>query len=138
MRDSTVVSGYIYRLSSKESPQYYLGSTTRKLRTRLMAHRDAPSSTRVKEWMDLIGGMNNVDIIEIESCKDITYRELKEREADHIREHIKDTNCLNQQIPYRTAKEWREENKEKQKEYFRRYDKESNNRQEYRIEIKRR
>ena len=87
----------IYRIVDNTNDNVYIGQTTRTLNQRLLHHRSTTSCS-------------SVDII-----KNGDYRiELIEETHDKSRERwwIENTDCcINKNIPGRTDKEWREDNK---------------------------
>jgi hypothetical protein len=62
-------------------------------------------------------GVENCNIILIESIEANNKMELHQREAYYIRT----LKCINKNIPLRTDKEWQEDNKDKLKEYQKQY-----------------
>ena len=116
--------GKIYTIRSHKTPLIYVGSTTEKyLSNRMGKHRS--SFKRYKNGN--VGYCASFDILEIDTdCYIELYEyypcntdlELKRREGEVIRS----LDCVNKRIAGRTAKEWREDNKErinaKSKEYY--------------------
>ena len=107
----------IYKLDSTNGLVYY-GSTTQKyLSMRLGKHKSEAKRNSLKkcsshllftEWATV-----TITLVEnVENCKD--KYELQARE----RFYIENNDCVNRQIPNRTQKEYREENKEYLKEWF--------------------
>lgn len=116
--------GKIYKITSPSCEFIYIGSTTKKyLSQRLTKHKSG-----CKEWME---GKSNyvssyslilfedVEITLLELCPCNSKDELKARERYYIE---KNKNlCLNRNIPGRTKKEWRKDNKEKEKQQRKEY-----------------
>ena len=109
----------IYMLESKEGGIRYYGSTTRTLKKRLQGHKKDKkryeegktnhytTSFKILEYEDC-----EISLVEDYSCNSKKELEIRERW------YIENNECVNKQIPTRTDKEWREENKDKIKEYF--------------------
>jgi len=116
-------NGKIYKICPiSGEDEYYIGSTTKKyLSTRMSTHRydflNKSYCSKSKILFDKYG-IENCKIVLIKyfpcNCKE----ELDAEEA----KHIKNNNCVNKQIPGRTVKEWRKDNKEKiaenKKQYY--------------------
>ena len=107
-------NGKIYKITSTETEDVYIGSTCATLNTRLINHKSA-----FKTGKKRIGTAKNIlkysdaciKLIENFPCG--TKKELLDREG----EIIKNTpNCINIQIQGRTMAEYREDNKEKLKQ----------------------
>ena len=114
-------NGKIYKIESNIGDMVYYGSTTKSyLSQRMDTHRG-----HYKAWLKGKGGHNraydlfeaygieNCQIVLIESCPCESKDELTAREAHYI----KTKDCVNKNIPGRTIKEYYEANKEKFKEY---------------------
>ena len=110
--------GKIYSLRSHQTDDIYIGSTVETLSRRMAKHR-----CDYKRWKE--GKWHNVTSYEllqyddcyielIEKCPCNSKEELHQREGELIRE----MDCVNRCIAGRTAKEWREANREKLEEYF--------------------
>ncbi len=108
----------IYKLTSSNSNEIYIGSTTLKL-----INRKAHHLYNYKRY--LLGKMNYITSIKIiEYGGDIDICLLEEyscnnKEQLHQRErfYIENNECVNKYIPTRTMEEYRELNKEVSKEY---------------------
>ena len=107
-------NGKIYKITSTETDDVYVGSTCATLNTRLINHKSA-----FKTGKKRIGTAKNIlkyadariELIENFPCE--TKKELLDREG----EIIKNTpNCINTQIQGRTMKQYREDNAEKLKQ----------------------
>ena len=126
-------NGKIYRLYCNITKKCYVGSTTQSLSKRLSQHKQNykcflngkyhfVSSFEILENNDYV-----IVLIENYECKN--KEELFKRE----RFYIEQMECVNQQLPIRSNKEWVEDNKEKIKEYRKNYY--INNREKY-LDIK--
>ena len=96
-------NGKIYAIRSKQTPMYYIGSTTQLLEKRLRTHKSKSkiglgcSSDLILKYADAY-----IDLIEVCSCD--TKAELNKREGDLIRLH-KET-VVNKVIAGRAFAEW--------------------------------
>ena len=110
-------NGKIYRLYCNITKKCYVGSTTQSLSQRLSQHKQNykcflngkyhfVSSFEILENNDYV-----IILIENYECKN--KEELFKRE----RFYIEQIECVNQQMPIRSKKEWAEDNKEKLQEY---------------------
>ena len=111
-------NGKIYRIESTKGNKAYIGSTTKKyLSQRMDNHRckykDWKKGSDQGKYSSFIlfeeYGLDNCNIILIESCPCNSKDELRAREAHHIRA---DKNCVNNVIPQRTIEEYYNDNKE--------------------------
>jgi hypothetical protein len=105
----------IYKLWSPQATEdeIYIGSTCDKLYKRKNGHKrhnDCRSKILFEKYDDV-----RIELIEEYPCNNRA--ELEKREGEYIRGN----KCLNKQIPNRTIKEWREDNKESIKEYTKEY-----------------
>ena len=106
-------NGKIYMIESLEGNCKYYGSTTQILSIRLATHKadikkgKNPSSKEVLKYQDA-----KILLVELYPCN--SKMELEAKEAEYIRNN----ECVNKNIPQRTKKEYREENKEKIKEFI--------------------
>jgi len=98
----------IYKLVNDELNLTYYGSTCDELRKRLYGHKKKSNKCCSK----IMFGSGEVKIYLVEKfpCNDRI--ELNQKE----RYYIENNECINKIIPCRTAKEYREDNKEKIKE----------------------
>jgi len=105
-------TGYIYSLTCSNPNLIYYGSTTQPLNERLSHHKTdfkinkSVSSKILFEWGDV--KINMLEEIEYEDKK-----ELLDREAYYIT----NLECVNKDIPGRTRKQWKKDNKDKVKLY---------------------
>ena len=117
--------GKIYSIRSHKTDLVYIGSTIQSLSVRIGEHRSKYNKF-IKNGKI---GCSSIEIFKLDpnpyieliinfscSCKE----ELRKEEGKYIRK-IK---CVNKNIAGRTKKEWREDNKEKLKEYNKEYIKE--------------
>ena len=111
--------GKIYKIEPKcdhNDDEIYIGSTTQKyLSQRMVEHR-----SQYKRWkegkMNLVSsfqlfekfGIDNCEIILLESVVAKDINELKSRESHHI----KNIKCINKYVPLRSHKDYRNDNKE--------------------------
>jgi hypothetical protein len=112
--------GKIYKLTSSYTESIYIGSTIQPLNMRLNEHRCKKSNNTNS---GLISKYDDVKIELIENYPCNTKRELLERERFYIKLHF--DKCVNIVMPCRTQKEYREDNKEILKNYFKKYRKEN-------------
>ena len=121
-------SGFIYKLSCKNSLETYYGSTTGDIANRLTEHIHKYKRGVKHSSGDIIAG-GNYCIEELELIDFEDKNELRERERFYI---MNDKNCINKNIPNRTSKDWHlanpnynktyyENNKEKHRQYMRSY-----------------
>ena len=96
--------GKIYKLTNGN--YHYYGSTTQQLHRRLTLHKQLRYSSKV-----LYEGENEVVIELVENYPCDTKKELFEKE----RWYIENNECVNNNIPGRTKKEYRETYKERDK-----------------------
>jgi hypothetical protein len=115
-------NGKIYKIYSKKDEEIvYLGSTCRYLlQTRLDCHiEDYKNGGKRTTCHDIFKKHGTEDLVIelVERCNVETKEELLKREAHHIR----NTKCINKNIPLRSKKEYNRDNREiinaKQKEY---------------------
>ncbi len=109
--------GKIYKITSKETEDIYIGSTCSTLKDRLCKHKSQykrmlggakfrkSTSDKILKYSDAI-----IELIELFPCE--TKRELLDREGHFIKNT---PNCVNTQIQGRTMKQYREDNKDKLK-----------------------
>ena len=99
-------NGKIYKLICSETGDIYIGSTTQTLKDRLSGHK-TPSNTCTSK-----GFINPIIVL----IKDFPCNTREELEAEE-RVFVKEVNCVNKQIPGRTNREYRLDNKDRLKEY---------------------
>jgi hypothetical protein len=110
--DERYVNGKIYKIVCNETGEIYYGSTIQKLNERMNKHK----SQKNCESKQIINRNNYYcELIENYSCNN--KKELETRE----KWYILNNDCINQKIPTRTMKEYRQDNKEKIKEYSKQY-----------------
>ena len=104
-------NGKIYAIRSPHSDMFYIGSTCNLLSKRFNQHKCV---TKNQATSNIIFDFNDayIELLENYPCKD--RNELNKREGELIRLH-KDL-CVNIQVPFRTDKEYYEQNKNKIKE----------------------
>jgi len=118
-------NGKIYKLVSNHTDKIYVGSTCKeRLCQRLAKHKKS-----YKEWLKdnnkhnissyRLFELGDVKIVLLESVNCKTKDELLKKEREYI-EKFKDI-IVNKVIPSRTIKEYREDNKQKIKEYKQQY-----------------
>ena len=121
-------SGFIYKLTCKNTLKTYYGSTTGDIANRLTEHIHKYKRGVKHSSADIIAG-GNYCIEELELIDFEDKNELRERERFYI---MNDKNCINRNIPNRTSKDWHlanpnynktyyENNKEKHRQYMRSY-----------------
>jgi len=108
----------IYKIVCNITGETYYGSTCQSLAKRVGSHRD-----NFKRWKN--GKYTYVKSYDIIERGDYDYSLVEECSCDnkeqlHAREryYIENNECVNKNIPSRTRKEYREQNKEKIKEYY--------------------
>ena len=108
--------GKIYIIKSKQTDKVYIGPTFLTLNRRFGKHKVDKDCTSVEilKYSDA-----KIELLECYECEHD--EELELREAYYIREYKKNNLCVNRNIPRRTDKEYREDNKEKMKEYQKEY-----------------
>lgn len=91
----------IYGLFNTHYPQEicYVGSTSKKLKSRLNGHLNKPVSLTMSEWITEIG-RENVGIVLLENCD---FDERVEREQHHIEKY---ENLLNSVRPSNNASDF--------------------------------
>ena len=111
----------IYQIKSNQSDEVYVGSTTKTLSRRFSMHKAHykqylagkyryTTSFKIIEYGDAY-----IELLEDYPCESKT--ELEHREAELIR----DLNCVNKNIPGRTAKEYYQDNRDKHLEQMNKY-----------------
>lgn len=110
--------GRIYKITCSSTNKVYVGSTTQPLSKRLARHvedyqlwKAGVKKSYMTSFEILEGGTYRIELIEYFPCT--TVEELRAREGKHIRE----IDCVNKTVPGRTRKEYRQDNKEKIREY---------------------
>jgi len=100
--------GKIYMIKCNLTGEAYYGSTIRRLTVRLRCHRNQ-RGCKSGQIID----RGNYDIILIKNYPCETRKELEDEESVYIRNN----ECINNNIPNRTKKEWLEDHKEEKSEY---------------------
>ena len=101
--------GKIYKIINNSSDLVYFGATIQPLYKRFNAHKSVYSGCTSKTIFE--GENPQIILVEKFACND--KQELKKRE----RYYIENNDCINKNIPGRTVKEYKQDNKEKCKEY---------------------
>ena len=118
------LKGKIYNIVAPDGTKY-IGSTTQELAKRFIAHKSRYKSWKSGKYKYEITSFtlfdeHGIDNCRIELIEDFPCRSKKEleiREGDIIR----NTNCVNKVIAGRSETEWKEENKELLKVYWKQY-----------------
>jgi len=105
--------GTIYKLYNDDAPDlFYYGSTTQRLSQRLGEHRrDVKNKSCTSSILFNVSNNVKIELIEYFSCTD--KYELEKRE----RYYIENNNCVNKQIPGRSDKEYKIDNKDRINQY---------------------
>jgi tagatose-1,6-bisphosphate aldolase len=104
-------NGKIYTIRSYQTEKFYIGSTCEILSKRLYQHSKKKNECKSKEIINY--GDAYIELLELYPCNNKD--ELNKREGELIRDH-KDQ-CCNRNIPFRTKKEYYQDNYNKIKEY---------------------
>jgi len=113
--------GKIYKLTNEETNDVYYGSTTKTLKQRFSSHKcDYKRYLEEKEHyyssFEIIKYSSAViELVEEFPCD--TKKELHERE----RYYIENNECVNRDLPGRTQKEYKEDNKKKIRQKMKEY-----------------
>jgi hypothetical protein len=110
------MKGIIYKITCNETGEVYYGSTQQSLNVRMQKHK-----SKCKAWKEgrycyttsfriIERGNYSYSLIETVECDEKKQLETRERY------YIEHNDCVNKCIPMRSKKEWREENKNKEKE----------------------
>lgn len=112
-------NGKIYSIRSYESDEVYIGSTVKTLSQRFSQHKKDYKKyldnkySYVTSFEIIKHPSAYIELVEEFSCN--SKDQLNKREGEIIRATL---NCVNQKIAGRTAKEYREDNKEAIKQYY--------------------
>jgi len=114
-----ILFGRVYKLWSPQTDSIYIGSTKQRLSQRLAEHR-----RNYREFLN-IKNLTSFELLKYSDCKIellelINYddrSQLLALEGKYVRE----LDCVNKCIPGRTSKEYRQDNKEKVKEWNKEY-----------------
>jgi hypothetical protein len=129
MTDNKYHKSKIYTIRSYQTDKYYIGSTCDALHKRLYGHRRDYKNYLNDKYnfvtsFDIIKYEDNyIELLEEYKCEN--RNELTKREGELIRKY-KDE-IINCKIEGRTQKEYYEDNKDKIKEYYKKYGKEYRN-----------
>ena len=116
--------GKIYKIECNITGEVYYGSTTQHyLCDRIGSHR--PSRRNYSSRSIIERGNYNYKVIEYYPCDN--KKELETQERWWIENNV----CINKNIPTRTDKEWRDENKDKLYEYKKQYYKDTSNKEHH-------
>ncbi len=107
-------SGFIYKLTCKNTLKTYYGSTTGDIANRLTEHIHKYKRGVKHSSADIIAG-GDYCIEELELIDFEDKNELRERERFYI---MNDKNCINKNIPNRTSKDWHLANPNYNKTYY--------------------
>jgi len=92
----------IYKIVDNTNGDVYFGRIKKKLFNRMSGHRqDAKENKNISSQSIILNGDYSVEVVE--------YTNDKSRE----RYYIENFNCVNKNIPQRTIKEWRNDNRDK-------------------------
>ena len=105
----------IYKIVCDTSGEVYYGSTIQSLSMRLTGHRQDAKRHYCSSKQIIDRGNYSIVLVEEYPC------ENKEQLCRRERYYIENNVCVNKEIPTRTMKEYREDNKEKIKEISREY-----------------
>lgn len=97
----------IYKITNKKLDKCYIGATTQCVKKRFLQHRQKAQNKSTSSYILFLD--HDIEDIELEvleepNCKN--KQELLEIE----RKYIKNTDCINIQVPLRNYKEWYEDN----------------------------
>ena len=110
--DKKFQNGKIYFSGNFIDDETYIGSSCQSLQKRFQQHKDSMNSYKKNRtlYVKMIElGIEHFYIEEIEKCPCNNLEELRKRERHYI---IERQPVLNTEIPLRTEKEWRADNKE--------------------------
>ena len=117
----------IYKLCSDVDDCFYIGSTCNSLAKRLSHHKyDASRRAEIKVYKHFNRiGLGEMKIILIEKCDVNDKDELLRVEDRHIKDNIKNPNCLNSWRAKRSFAEWKEEERdaylERKRKFYQRH-----------------
>ena len=104
--------GKIYKIECKITNEVYYGSTVQSLSERIRHHKCVRDCTSINI---IDRGNYTINVIEEFPCD--SKQELEAREGYYIRNNV----CVNERIPGRTKEEYREDNIEWYKQYYKQY-----------------
>jgi hypothetical protein len=108
--------GYIYKITSPNTNNVYIGSTFNDIKNRFKQHLIKPTS---RSQLIILAGEPKVELIEELECQNRI--QLNKREGHHI---INNINCINKCIAGRSLQDSQKAYKLKHKEWYREYIKE--------------
>ena len=111
-------NGKVYCIRNSVNDEIYVGSTTQRLSKRFSKHKSDMKVLTGKLYREMINvGVENFYIELIENYPCSSKEELNKREGEYIRQ----MGTLNYQVSGRTRQEYREENRDKQRERAKAY-----------------
>jgi hypothetical protein len=121
MADNKMINGKIYKIVSSQTEKVYVGSTTQTLEQRLSGHR--------RNYKKYLNGkysfVTSFDIIKFDDNMIVLIENVVCNSIDNLRErekyYIKSNDTVNKNIPSRSRKEYRNDKKDKIKEYQKHY-----------------
>lgn len=120
----------IYKVVCNKTSNVYYGSTTNDIKTRMYYHKSQykrykQGKRKYKDTISVILELNDYSVSIVEKIQYNEYKEVLNREGFYIEKF----DCVNKVKPARTRKQWREEHKQKQKEYMKDYMSKEENKQ---------
>ena len=117
-------NGKIYKITDNAYTKMYIGSTTQPLSKRFSKHK-----IDYKHWQEgkqrKVTSFDIFDEFGIENCKIELIEEFECENKNQLErkegEHIKNNECVNKYVAGRTPKQYKEDNKDKIKEYLKEY-----------------
>jgi hypothetical protein len=110
----------IYKLVSDHTDKIYIGSTVQPLYKRKAGHKQSYTLFKKNKYSYITSyeliELGEIDIILIENVKCESKEELHAKERYYI--ELNKEKCVNMVIPTRTNKEWYDDNKEYNKNYY--------------------
>jgi hypothetical protein len=107
----TEINGKIYKIISPNTDKIYIGSTIQTLQRRMTKHISECEKDKYSSNFIINCGDAKIELIEEFKCLEIA--DLHRREGELIKENR--NICINERIAGRTRKEYREDNKDKEK-----------------------
>jgi len=108
--------GKIYKITSPNCDDIYIGSTIRSLNVRFLEHKNDCKTKNINSKVIIDKGDATIQLIELFPCTSKT--ELERREGDIQKSTL---NCCNYRVAGRTQKEYYEDNVDKFKEQHTEY-----------------
>tara|TARA_R110000803_G_scaffold33159_2_gene72724 strand:+ start:1798 stop:2301 length:504 start_codon:yes stop_codon:yes gene_type:complete len=116
MKNDKYQNGKIYKIVNDTLNLTYYGSTIQKyLNSRFYMHKKEKDNKKYSSYKLFESGETKIFLVELYPCN--SKLELEKRE----RFYIENNECVNMTIPTRTNKEWRDDNKDKLKQYKKDY-----------------